>query len=562
MNITTDQPKIAYFSMEIALDPHIPTYSGGLGVLAGDILRSAADLAVPVVGVTLLHRKGYFHQSLDDCGVQSESPHDWSPEEALAALPVVVTVQIAGRDVRVRPWLFRVAGFDGYKLPVFLLDTDLPENSAEDRGLTDQLYGGDQRYRLRQEAVLGLGGVAVLRELGYGSELAYHMNEGHSALLTLALLEEQLNEGEKELTEEAIDAVRSRCVFTTHTPVPAGHDQFPKDLVREVLGAERMAELDGSECLLDGVLNMTYLGLRFSHYINGVSMRHSEVSLDMFPGYLVEAITNGVHATTWTSQHLAELFDRYTPGWRNDNRYLRYAIRIPLDEVRDRHLSAKRDLLDEVEKRCGERLKEDAFTVGFARRATPYKRADLLLSDPARLRQIGQQIGPLQVIYGGKAHPRDEGGKELIRKIFQASRQLGEFVRVIYLEDYDWTLAQHLVGGTDLWLNNPRPPREASGTSGMKAACNGVPSLSVLDGWWIEGHIEGVTGWSIPRESTHEDDASEAAALYDKLERVILPLYYEQPLAYAEVMRSAIALNASFFNTQRVVSQYVLHAYS
>lgn len=556
-------PAVAYFSMEIALEPHIPTYAGGLGVLAGDILCSAADLEVPMAAVTLLHRKGYFQQRLDTSGRQSEESDAWSPERKLELLPIVVTVRIEGRNVRIRPWLYRVSGLNGHKVPVFLLDTALPENSPADRALTDSLYGGDSCYRLRQETVLGLGGVAVLRKLGYNSDLLFHMNEGHSSLLTLGLLEERLKTtGSSNITSADIESVRRRCVFTTHTPVPAGHDQFNRDLANHVLGLERVSLLEKTGCLLDGALNMTYLGLRFSRYVNGVSMRHGEVSVGMFPGYPVQAITNGVHATRWTAAPLAELYDRYMPGWRHDNRYLRYAINIPLQEIRATHARVKQELLNEVTRRSGVRLRDDAFTIGFARRATPYKRADLLFRDTARLREISRRVGPLQVIYAGKAHPHDGDGKSLIRRIFSVATELKEAIHVVYLEDYDMELGKLLVSGTDLWLNTPRRPQEASGTSGMKAACNGVPSLSVLDGWWVEGHIEGVTGWSLQDAASPADELAEVTALYDKLDRVILPLYYRRPDDYTAVMRSAIALNASFFNTQRVVLQYVRNAYS
>ncbi len=563
-DVPIDRPTVAYFSMEIALDPEIPTYAGGLGVLAGDILRSGADMEVPMIGVTLLHRKGYFQQKLDSEGRQTESSDDWTPEASLEALPINVAVQIEGRAVKIRPWLFHVSGINGHKVPVYLLDTALPENDPNDRALTDHLYGGDQRYRLRQEAVLGLGGAAVLQELFHDSRLTYHMNEGHSALLTLSLLEARLAESHhRTIRESDIEAVRQKCVFTTHTPVPAGHDQFPRDLVLEVLGSERVASLESSGCLLEGTLNMTYMGLRLSRYVNGVSMKHGEVSLDMFPGYPVQAITNGVHATTWTALPSARLYDRYMPGWRHDNRYLRYAINIPLPEIQGAHAANKRALLREVKQRSGVKLDPEAFTVGFARRATPYKRADLLLREPERLRRVAERAGPLQVIYAGKAHPRDGDGKAMIQRILSASKELGNDVRIVYLEDYDWALAKHLIAGTDLWLNTPRPPREASGTSGMKAACNGIPSLSVLDGWWIEGHIEGVTGWAIQNgRHVPADESEEINALYAKLENVVIPLFYKQPQAYAEVMRSAIALNASFFNTQRVVSQYVRNAYN
>ncbi|MGD8866897.1 MAG: alpha-glucan family phosphorylase [Gemmatimonadales bacterium] len=557
-------PAVAYFSMEIALEPHIPTYAGGLGVLAGDILCSAADLEVPMAAVTLLHRKGYFQQRLDASGRQSEESDAWSPERKLELLPIVVTVQIEGRKVRIRPWLYKVSGLNGHKVPVFLLDTALPENSPADRALTDSLYGGDACYRLRQETVLGLGGVAVLRKLGYNSDLIFHMNEGHSALLTLGLLEERLrNTKSATITPADIESVRRRCVFTTHTPVPAGHDQFSRDLAGHVLGLERVSLLDKTDCLFNGALNMTYLGLRFSRYVNGVSMRHGEVSVGMFPGYPVQAITNGVHATRWTAEPLAELYDRYMPGWRHDNRYLRYAINIPLHEIQATHSRVKNALLNDVAKRTGVRLRDDVFTIGFARRTTPYKRADLLFRDIARLREIPKRAGPLQVLYAGKAHPHDGDGKWMIRRIFSVARELQEDIRVVYLEDYDMELGKSLVSGTDLWLNTPRRPQEASGTSGMKAACNGVPSLSVLDGWWVEGHIEGVTGWSLQDVAvTAVDESAEIAALHDKLERVILPLYYRRPNDYAAVMRSAIALNASFFNTQRVVLQYVRNAYA
>ncbi len=549
--------------MEIALDPAIPTYSGGLGVLAGDILRAAADLGLPMVGVTLLHRKGYFAQRIDSAGNQSERPSFWSPEELLEPLHTIVRVNVEGRKVSLRPWRFYVRGIDGHALPVLLLDTQLSENSKWDQTLTDQLYGGDERYRLCQETLLGIGGVAVLRALGYEKHLVYHMNEGHSALLTLALLEERLGAQRSQIDAETIESVRRRCIFTTHTPVPAGHDQFPLDLVTGVLGEARTQALRDGQCLLNGTLNMTYLGLRLSRYVNGVSMRHGEVSLDMFPGYPIHAITNGVHASTWTAQPFCELFDRHTPGWRHDNRYLRYAIQIPVEEIQQSHLRAKQDLLRTVERVSGVRLSEEVMTIGFARRATPYKRADLLLRDPERLRELARRVGGLQIIYAGKAHPRDEPGKDLIRRIVARAKELAEDVRVVFIENYDMGLAKDLCSGVDLWLNTPRRPQEASGTSGMKAACNGVPSLSVLDGWWIEGHIEGVTGWSVlPRDGAAHDESVEIAGLYEKLETVIAPLFYDRPAAYAEVMRSAIALNASFFNTQRVVSQYLRNAYA
>ena len=556
-------PTVAYFSMEVGLDPAMPTYSGGLGVLAGDTLRAAADLGVPMAAVTLLHHKGYFDQHLDAEGNQTESPSVWSPETFLEPLPPRVSVTIEGRQVQVRAWRYLVRGLSGHAVPVYLLDTALAENDPWDQALTDCLYGGDERYRLCQETVLGLGGVAMLRALGHGGVRLYHMNEGHSALLVLALLEEQTEgRGLGGVTDVDTQAVRKRCVFTTHTPVPAGQDQFSPDLVRQVLGEKWVTALQASGCCPSGTLNMTYLGLFFSHYINGVSMRHEEISHDMFPGYPINSITNGVHAVTWTAPAFQSLYDRLIPEWRGDNLYLRYAVGIPLDEIQQAHAQSKRELLAQVEGRTGVRLQPAAMTIGFARRASAYKRADLLLSDIDRLKRIATQVNPLQVIYGGKSHPRDESGKAIIRRIFEAAAALKDTLPVVYLEDYDMELARSLCAGVDLWLNTPQKPREASGTSGMKAALNGVPSLSVLDGWWIEGHAEGVTGWSIGDDWEPESDPSkETASLYDKLEYVILPMFYGRPEAYAEVMRSAVALNASFFNAQRMMLQYLANAY-
>jgi len=556
-------PAVAYFSMEVGLDPAMPTYSGGLGVLAGDTLRAAADLGVPMAAVTLLHRKGYFDQHLDAQGNQTEGPSVWSPEAFLEPLPPRVSVTVEGRQVQVRAWRYLVRGLSGHAVPVYLLDTALAENDPWDQALTDCLYGGDERYRLCQETVLGLGGAAMLGALGHGGIELYHMNEGHSALLVLALLEEQTEgRGLNHVTEEDKQAVRERCLFTTHTPVPAGQDHFSPDLVRQVLGEKWVTALQATGCCPSGILNMTYLALFFSHYINGVSMRHEEISHNMFPGYPINSITNGVHAVTWTAPAFQSLYDRLIPEWRGDNLYLRYAIGIPLDEIQQAHSQSKRELLAQVEKRTGVRLQPAAMTLGFARRASAYKRADLLLSDIERLKRIAAQVGPLQVIYGGKSHPRDESGKAIIRRIFEAAAALGDTLPVVYLEDYDMELARSLCAGVDLWLNTPQKPQEASGTSGMKAALNGVPSLSVLDGWWIEGQTEGVTGWSIGDDWEPESDPSkEIASLYDKLEYVILPMFYGRPAAFAAVMRSTIALNASFFNAQRMMLQYLANAY-
>jgi starch phosphorylase len=389
------------------------------------------------------------------------------------------------------------------------------------------------------------------------------MNEGHSAFVPLALLEQtMLDKAAQGFTDYHLEAVRRKCVFTTHTPVAAGHDRFGTELVEAVLGEERAKKLKQMR-LLNGALNMTELALRLSGFVNGVSMRHREVSRELFPGHPIRAITNGVHAATWASPAFRALFDRFIPEWRRDNYYLHYAVGIPLADIRAAHTESKKELLQQVRWLTGAQLDEKVFTLGFARRATGYKRGDLLFSDLERLKRVARDAGPLQLIYAGKAHPRDEYGKAIIRRIFEAAAALSDHVRVVYLENYDMNLGRLLCGGVDTWLNTPMRPQEASGTSGMKAALNGVPSVSVLDGWWIEGHIEGVTGWAIgDAHSAENDSQAEAASLYDKLEKIILPLFYKEPEKFAEIMRSAIMLNGSFFNTQRMIEQYVKNAYA
>jgi starch phosphorylase len=554
----TAEEQIAYFTMEVALDDALPTFSGGLGVLAGDVLRSAADLEAPFAAVSLLWREGYFHQLLDDSGHQIEEPVTWSPEDLLERLSVRVEVEVAGRRVQVGCYRYVIHGVTGGEVPVHFLDTDLEENAPEDRRITDRLYGGDAAHRLAQEAVLGLGGPAMLEALGIEPKV-FHMNEGHSALLTLALLEADAGSepGGAGFSEAAVAALGQRCVFTTHTPVAAGHDVFPVALVKEVLGDTRRAELEALGQLGSGVLNMTELGMSHSRYVNGVSLRHRAVAQALAPTHHVESVTNGVHLATWAAPVFSSLFDEHVPGWRSDNAVLRYVSGVSLEEIGDAHGRAKATLLAEVARRSGRRLDPAALTIGLARRATPYKQTALLFSDLDRLRAIASSVGPIQVLCAGKAHPADEPGKALIVTITQAAKTLGGDVEVLFLPDYSLALAKLLCSGTDLWLNTPIKPLEASGTSGMKAAVNGVPSLSTLDGWWIEGCIEGITGWAIGGL----DNGDDAEALYRVLGEAVAPLYYGSPERYRAVMRYAISLNASFFHTERVVLEYERNAY-
>ncbi len=556
---------VAYFSMEIGLQSDMPTYSGGLGILAGDVVRTAADMEVPLVAVTLLPRKGYLHQGLDATGSQIEKSESWKVSDHLKALDARVTVVIEQREVTIRAWRYEAVGLTGFKVPVLFLDTDLPVNGRKDRELSYYLYGGDNYYRLCQEYVLGVGGVRMLRTLGYEHIDRFHMNEGHAAFLILQLFNEELERtGGKRIRPEHIQNVRKKCVFTTHTPVPAGHDKFPMGLVRKVIGPHRIWHIENQLSGNSDTLNMTYLALNFSHYINGVSKQHGKTSQAMFNSYRIDAITNGVHAATWTAPPVRRLLDRYIPAWRADNASIRYALSVPPQEIWDAHVRCKARLISYVAKERKVKLSPKVFTIGFARRATAYKRADLVLRDVNRLKRIASHAGPLQIVFAGKAHPKDTPGKELIKHIFEAKKSLGSSVRIVYLPNYDIDVAKVLIPGVDLWLNTPLPPHEASGTSGMKAALNGVPSLSILDGWWIEGCVENLTGWAIGtlrkrgKKDTSEQDAS---AMYDKLENTILPMFYHDRDRYIRIMLFALALNGSFFNTQRMLQEYMLKAY-
>ena len=550
---------VAYFSMEIAINRGMPTYSGGLGMLAGDTLRSAADLGVPLVAFSLVHRKGYFQQHLNQSGDQSEDIQPWNPADFCTEETPRVKVTVESREVSVRAWRYDMQGRYGHVVPIYLLDTDLDGNSGWDRGLTDHLYGGDTNYRLQQEIVLGMGGKRMADALGLTVNV-YHMNEGHAALLTLALLESQMGGGPIGVpSENDIEQVRRKCVFTTHTPVPAGHDRFSTEQAIRILGGERTARLETLRVFEDGLLNMTLLALKFSRYANGVAMQHGKVSRGMFPQYKIDSITNGVHAPTWIAEPMQQLLDSQLPAWRRDNLYLRNAIDLPENEIQAAHRLAKETLLTEVASRTGLVLNPNVLTLGFARRAATYKRANLLFTDPDRLLKIATQAGGLQILYAGKAHPQDGPGKALIHNVIELAGKLSsEVLRIVYLENYAWDLGALLTAGVDVWVNTPRRPYEASGTSGMKAALNGVPSLSILDGWWIEGCIEGVTGWAIEDGA---NDQEEASSLYDKLENSVIPLYLAAPEKWARLMRTTLAFNGSYFNTNRMVKQYTRNSY-
>ena len=545
--------KIAYFSMEVGLTNSIPTYAGGLGTLAGDAIRSSADLTIPLVAVTLISKRNYFKQKLDANGRQTELQNEWVPEKQMTLLPNEVNVQIEGRTVKVKAWLHKYQSIAGGVVPVLFLDTDFDANMPQDREISFYLYGGDERYRLKQEAILGFGGVRMLDALGF-SVRKYHMNEGHSSFLAVELMRKYAMDVEK---------VKELCVFTTHTPVEAGHDKFSYDLIREVLETVDLNVLKhygGEERL-----NMTCLALNLSNYVNGVAKRHQEISRKMFAGYEIHAVTNGVHSYTWTGERFRKLFDKYLPGWAIEPELLAKVDLIPDGEIWQAHQQQKQNLIDYANKARNANLDPEVFTLGFARRATEYKRATLLFSNLDRLRSISRKT-KIQALFAGKAHPRDEGGKKLIEQIYDYARQLKGDIELVYLENYDMDIAAKMIGGVDVWLNTPLRPMEASGTSGMKAAHNGVMNFSVLDGWWIEGWIENLTGWAIgPHADETVDDAvcfrKELEDLYNKLEYVITPAFYDRRDEWVWLMKNSIGKVAYYFNSHRMMRRYVTEAY-
>ncbi len=549
------EQKIAYFSMEIGLMDEVPTYSGGLGILAGDTIKSSADLKLPIVAVTLLSKRGYFEQEITDAGKQIEHPVEWSPSETMQLLPMEAKVQIQKREVSIKAWLYEVQSLTGGTVPVLFLDTDVEGNSPEDREITWFLYGGDEKYRLKQEIVLGIGGARILEAAGL-SIRKYHMNEGHSSLLTLELLKRFGMDAEK---------VRKMCVFTTHTPVEAGHDKFSYDLAQEIMGEvvppEALKKFGG-----DGqMLNLTRLALNLSEFVNGVTKRHKDISRTLFPGYEIHSITNGVHSYSWTCESFRELYDRYLPGWANEPELLVRAGRIPDEEIWEAHTEAKRVLIDYVNMLTNVGMDYHTLTLGFARRAAGYKRPSLLFSDIEKLRRINKK-GTMQIVFAGKAHPMDGIGKKLIQDIFGYAKKLKDEIKIVYLADYNIGLAAKLIPGVDVWLNTPLRPLEASGTSGMKAAHNGVINFSVLDGWWVEGWVEGVTGWAIgpdidERLSTSEAEAAELDDLYNKLEYIIIPLFYKRRDDWIQIMKNSIGQIAYYFNSHRMMRRYVTEAY-
>lgn len=548
--------RIAYYSMEIALEPDIPTYSGGLGVLSGDTLRSAADLSLPVVGVTLIYSGGYFYQLITQEGNQIEKPVRWDFLDSFEDMKKVIHVPLQDKKIAIKAWRYIVHGVTGHEVPVLLLDTDLPENEPWQRKLTHALYDAHPFNRISQEIILGIGGTRMLDVLGYDGIATYHMNEGHSAFLTMELLEKH----------KSIDEIKKRCAFTTHTPVEAGHERFDYTLVKDVFRGGIPAEI--ASMAGQDKLNMTKLALNASRYTNGVSQKHGLVSGGMFPGHEIDGITNGIHVNTWVSDHMAKVFDE-TIGvkWRFSPGVLGCIDGVNVFDLQRAHEKAKLDLLDYQKSHSWVHMKRDRLTIGFARRVTEYKRPLLVFSDLERLARVAK--GKVQFLFCGKSHPADGNAKKMIRQIHEISERLWESygIRSAFLENYDWDLGKLMTSGCDVWLNNPRRYNEASGTSGMKATLNGVLNFSTLDGWWLEGYkMDPKAGWAIgpgpehPKAETLPDSA-DADDLYRVLEDEIVPLWRKNRADWLDRMVHAIKL-AAFFNTNRMMEEYAGKAYN
>jgi starch phosphorylase len=572
-----DDLLVAYFSAEFGLDESLPIYSGGLGVLAGDYLKAASELGIPLVGIGLFYRRGYFRQRLDENDRQIEHyPLTDTSRLPLELVPMAPVVELADDNgelvpVRLAVWRVRVG-----RASLYLIDTYLEGNP--DWAVTDTLYGGDRANRLRQELVLGVGGVRVLRRLGL-EPTVFHLNEGHSALLQLERMRE-LVESRGLSPEEALDRLRASTVFTTHTPVPAGNEVFAPELLRPNLeGLVERCGLSWDDFLALGRVEpgepgfgLTPFALRTSEYANGVSELHGAVSREMWHGLWpdqrvdqvpITSVTNGVHQRTWISGELEGLLGDTDPQFER-------ARDLSAEELWTAHRAGKKRLLDFVVTTRGVReLDPDVLTIGFARRFATYKRASLLFSDPARLaRLLADPERPIQVLVAGKAHPADEGGKDVIQLVVDFARDPAAAGRVVFLEDYEMTLARRLVQGVDLWLNTPRRPFEASGTSGMKAALNGVLNCSILDGWWAEAYSPecGFAIESAPAGSEAEQDEADAEALYSVLEGQVLPAYYERdeaglPQRWVALMRESIAELGPRFGTARMAAEYVERLY-
>ncbi|HZJ41779.1 MAG TPA: alpha-glucan family phosphorylase [Patescibacteria group bacterium] len=554
--IKENNPSIAYFSMEIGLESDIKTYAGGLGVLAGDILFSAASLKVPMLGVTLLSKYGYFKQKINKKGEQEEHLDNDYNFSKLKKIKAVTNIKLGKDEVKIRAWLYEIKSSEGFIVPVYLLDTDVEGNKKEHRILTNNLYGGGKDWRLLQEVILGRGGYEVLKKLGHKIK-KFHINEGHGSFVAIA----KFLDIKEKIIRKKIKLVKEACVFTTHTPVKEAHDVFK---LEKVMACQEDFPSYLPNLIKNKKVNMTEVGMYFSGYINSVAISHNKVTKKMFPEYKIRNVTNGVNIETWASLNFKKLFDKYIPSWRKFNLLLKDAKKIPLDKLWQAHQGNKEKLISLIKKKTKKDFKEDIFTIGFARRFTSYKRPSFLLKDINRLLEIQSKVGKIQIVFAGKAHPQDKEGKAFVLEVNKIAKQYSNKIKIVFIPGYEIDLAKVIISGVDLWLNNPLPPNEASGTSGMKAACNGVPQLSTYDGWWVEGYKKDKTGWLIGNKKKTRNEGSDSAevdSMYDILESTIIPTYYKNLPLWQKIMRSTISLNASYFNTQRALKEYAKKAY-
>ena len=542
---------VGYFTAEIGLWSDLSTYSGGLGVLAGDHVKSAADAEIPLVGVTLLYREGYSRQHLDSDGIQSETYPVLDPSEFLELTDITIQLPLDNQTMYARVWCANVVGQTGHKVPVYFLDTTHELNSQYHQEIGQRLYGGNDDTRIRQEYLLGVGGVQLFDHLQIELK-GIHLNEGHCTFAMLELLSRGWSR--EQLTEKSL--------FTTHTPVPAGHDRFEWSLVKEIMGDKLPDDAQelvrnagdsegGNRC------SMSHLAVALSTSVNAVSILNAEVAQTMFSEKKIIPITNGVHHPTWTSSTMTKLFDEHLPEWKANPNQLKEARKIPTEALKQARNENRKHLRDLVRNETGVEFEEHRLTIGFARRFATYKRANLVFHDLEKLREIG--AGRIQFVFSGKAHPKDEGGKQLIRDIFASAKTVEEEIPVAFLENYSMATGLAMTSGVDIWLNNPIRPLEASGTSGMKAAMNGVPNCSILDGWWPEACNHGINGWAIGNAEDDRNDPRDAENIYSTLQNDVLPSWERKDETWANIMRESIASSAGFTG-RRMIEDY-LHFY-
>ena len=535
--------EIAYFSAEIGISSSLPTYSGGLGVLAGDHIKAAGDIGINLCAITLLYREGYFRQRVDEDGIQSETYPKFDPHPLLKKIKNKFTLRLRERNVWIQVYRFDYKGQGGAIIPIYFLDTDIEDNFDDDRIITQRLYSGNKNHRILQEAILGFGGMQLLEDLNQNRIKKYHMNEGHCSFLVLSLYEKFKGDIEK---------IKSLCHFTTHTPVPAGHDHFSEKRVKKLLYGLIPDDLKLPSLVQNGRLHMTELGLYFSDSANGVSKLHGTVARDQFPWTNIGHITNGVHHSYWMASPLKRMFNKYIPEWTKNPKLLLKVDDIPDEVLWEAHIERKMYLLGYANSQVTKALDANTLTIGFARRAATYKRAQLIFNDMNRLESLGRN--KIQIVFSGKAHPNDSEGKELIRQIVKKSQAMFGKVKIIFLENYNMWLGRMITSGVDVWLNTPLRPNEASGTSGMKATLNGIPNLSVLDGWWEEGCKDGINGWAVGNPE-NPNDKKDADHLYSTLENDVIPTFYEDRKKWIKMMREAIKTGIDF-TAHRMIKEY------